>query len=86
MQRSFRKLTGEKILSVFPGCIPCHCYHDSAKILDIPRYDVDVQYGRVRYSNDNRLITEITVTCDCCGAKKTYNVEYFDMYSSSISW
>lgn len=63
-----------------------NCWDDPDMIYRIPRYDVDVKYANTYYGNGSRLIKEIRVECDCCGAQETYDVENQDVYSSDINW
>lgn len=86
MRYTYRGLSGKQIDNVFGGCVPCNCYQDPDKIYKVPRYDVDVKYGTTSYGNGSTLISEITVECDCCGARERYDVERRDIYSGDLPW
>lgn len=79
-------LRASQINSVFYGCLPCSCWDDDDKVYKVPRYDVRITYGSTIYGSRGRLIREITVECDCCGASRRFNVESYDVYQNDLSW
>ena len=83
---SYTSLRASQINSVFPGCVPCRCYDDKEKIYKVPRYDVRISLGTVGYGSRGRIIKEIVVYCDCCGAERRYDVESYDVYQNDLSW
>ena len=82
----YRDLRASQITSVFPGTLPCTCYDDASKIYKVPRYDVRFKFGTTSYGYRGRIIKEITVECDCCGAFKRTDVESCDVYERDINW
>ncbi len=83
---SYDDLRAGQITSVFYGCVPCGCYDDPNKIYKVPRYSVRIRYGSTVYGYRGRIIREITVTCDCCGASRTYDVESRGVYEKDLNW
>lgn len=75
-----------QIKAFFPGSVPCWCHDDSSKIHRVPRCDVRIRYGSTVCENRGRIISEITVYCDCCGASRHSNVERHEVYEKDISW
>lgn len=82
----YNGLRASQINSVFPGCIPCRCYDDDEKIYKVPRYDVRVRFGTTHYGTRGKIIKEIVVACDCCGAERRYDVEYCGVCENDLSW
>ena len=85
MQNSFRCLTGSKIVQIFPHCLPCNCYLDSNRILENPRYSVDVNYGAC-FGDGKQLVESIVVECDCCHKRKRSVVDQYDVYNCNLLW
>ena len=83
---SYSNLRASQINSLFPGCVPCGCHDDSSKIYKVPRYDVRICYGSTIYGSRGRLVREILVECDCCGASRRYDVESRGVYENEIPW
>lgn len=82
----YNGISGQKIKSVFPGCLPCKCYDNPKKIYKVPRYSVDFAYTSTWKGNGDRKIREVRVECDCCGSYDRYDVEDRDIWTSEISW
>ena len=83
---SYSAVSGQKVNSVFRGCLPCRCYDDPKKIYKVPRYTVDFTYASTYLGNGDRKIREVRVECDCCGRYERTDVEDRDIWTSDISW
>lgn len=84
MQETFQDVMGEKILTFFPGCLPCSCYNNPKRRLFKPRYNVVVSLGRKHFVYDNMLVEQIKVQCDCCRAEQTYQVGNNNIYTYQL--
>ena len=79
-------VSGQKVNSVFRGCLPCRCYDDPDKIYKVPRYTVDFKFTSTWRGNGDRKIKEVRVECDCCGSYDHYDVESRDIWLREIDW
>ena len=70
----------------FSGCVPCTCFDDPVNIYKVPRYSVKISLGTTAYGSRGRIIKEIVVECDCCGASRRYNVECYGVYQNDLTW
>ena len=84
---TFAKVREDQIEPMFPGCVPCDCNNNLSKGYQITKYDVKFTFGKADYGiRRGKIISEITVTCNCCGTEKSYDVDALNICKNDVTW